>query len=133
MRSRILAVAGLVGVLAACGASKTPQAFDQRMTSFIGRPETELVASLGVPSRTYEAEGHRLLQWDFVQPPAGPAVYPSIGFGFGNFGWGSGWGVGSGVGLGLGGAAPPRGCSLVFETRAGLVQGFNRSGPGCVA
>jgi len=123
-------------ILGACS-SGSPQLFDQRMTSFVGRPETDLVAGLGVPSRTYEADGRRLLQWDFLQPNPGPAVYPSIGLGFGSFGFGrgggSGVGVGTGLGFGLGGASAPRACSVVFETRDGTVQGFNRNGDGCVA
>lgn len=127
-----------LALLGACGDSRTPQAFDQRMTSYVGRPEAELVAGLGVPTRTYESDGRRLLQWDFVQPASGPAVYPSIGLGFGSFGFGRGGGsaVGLGTGLGfgpLGGGASPRPCSVVFETRGGTVQGFNRNGPGCVA
>jgi hypothetical protein len=120
-------------LLGAC-ASRTPEAFDQRMTTYIGRPEADLVAGLGVPSRSYEADGRRLLQWDFVQQSSAPAIYPSIGLGFGSFGWGGrGVGVGTGVGAGLGGASPPRGCSVVFEVREGTVRGFNRNGPGCVA
>lgn len=137
LRIRFIPALGALALLGACGTSQTPQAFDQRMTSFIGRPEAELVAGLGVPTRTYEAEGRRLLQWDFVQPNPGPAVIPSIGLGVGGFsfgrGGGTGVGVGTGLGFPLGGAAPPRACSVVFETRGGVVQGFNRNGPGCVA
>jgi hypothetical protein len=132
LRIRSISRLAALALLGAC-ASRTPEAFDQRMTSFVGRPETELVAGLGVPSRTYEADGRRLLQWDFLQQNAGPAIYPSIGFGFGSFGRSSGVGVGTGLGMGFGGASPPRGCSVVFAIQEGLVQGFNRNGPGCVA
>jgi hypothetical protein len=116
---------------AAC-ASGSPEEFDRRMTAFVGRPEAELVSGLGVPNRTYEAEGRRLLQYEFTRPSASPAVYPSIGLGFGSFGWGSGVGVGTGLGFG-GYGAPPQTCAVVFETREGQVQGFNRRGEGCVA
>lgn len=120
-------------LLSACEA-RTPQAFDQQMATFVGRPEADLVASLGLPMRTYDTDSHRLLQWDFLQPSSRPAIYPSIGFGFGSFGFGGvGFGVGTGVGMALGGAAAPQGCSVIFEIRGGLVQGFDRSGPGCVA
>ena len=133
-----LIAAGMLGLLAACADSRTPQAFDQRMSGFVGRPEAELVAGLGVPSRTYDADGRRLLQWDFLQPSTSPAVYPSIGLGFGSFGFGRGGGSGVGVGTGLGfgplgGGGTPQGCSVVFETREGTVQGFTRNGPGCIA
>ncbi|TCZ54274.1 hypothetical protein [Roseicella aquatilis] len=137
LRSRSIPTLIALALLGACADTRTPQAFDQRMAGFVGRPEAELVAGLGVPSRTYEADGRRLLQWDFLQPNPGPALYPSIGLGFGSFGFGRGGGSGVGVGTGLGfpvgGAAPPRGCSVIFETRDGTVQSFNRNGPGCVA
>ena len=125
--------AAVLALLAACAPSRTPEAFDQRVEPWIGRPEGELVAGLGVPSRTYEAEGRRLLQYDILQPSPTPVVYPSIGLGFGSLGWGSGVGVGTGVGLGFGGPAPLQGCALVFEVREGIVQGYQRHGPGCVA
>jgi hypothetical protein len=133
LRIRSISRLAALALLSAC-ASRTPEAFDQRMTPYIGRPEAELVAGLGVPSRSYEADGRRLLQWDFIQQSSGPSIYPSIGLGFGSFGWGgSGVGVGTGLGVGLGGASAPQGCSVVFEVREGMVQGFNRNGPGCVA
>jgi hypothetical protein len=137
LRIRSIPSLAALALLGACGTSQTPQAFDQKMTTYVGKPEAELVAGLGVPTRTYEADGRRLLQWDFVQPSSAPAIYPSIGLGFGSFGFGrgggSGVGVGTGLGFGLGGAAPPRACSVVFEMREGTVQGFNRNGNGCVA
>lgn len=134
---RALLVLALM-LLGACADSRTPQAFDQRMAGFVGRPEADLVAGLGVPSRTYDADGRRLLQWDFLQPSTTPAVYPSIGLGFGSFGFGRGGGsavgVGTGLGFGpLGGGGVPQGCSVIFETRDGMVQSFNRNGPGCIA
>src|SRR3954469_13644082 len=102
LRLRIIPVLGTLALLGACGPTQTPQAFDQRMTSFIGQSEATLVAGLGVPTRTYEADGRRLLQWDFVQPNPGPALYPSIGLGFGGFNFGRGGGSAVGVGTGLG-------------------------------
>ncbi len=133
---RLLPVLSLLGAVAAGGvaacSSATPQAFDARMSGFVGRPEAEVVAALGVPSRTYEGDGRRLLQYEFARPSSAPAVYPSLGFGFGSWG-GGGFGVGTGLGLGFGGyAAPPDVCVLVFEAREGRITGFNRNGPGCV-
>jgi hypothetical protein len=138
LRIRSISSLAAFALLAACADSRTPQAFDQRMTGFIGKPEAELVAGLGVPSRSYDADGRRLLQWDFLQPSTTPAVYPSIGLGFGSFGFGRGGGsavgVGTGLGFGpLGGGGVPKGCSVIFETRDGTVQSFNRNGPGCIA
>ncbi len=104
------------------------------MSTFVGRPEADVIAGLGVPHRTYDGDGRRLLQYEFVRPSPAPAVFPSIGFGFGSGGWGSGWGVGTGLGLGLGGYGPPgHACVLIFESRDGRITSFSRNGPGCVA
>jgi hypothetical protein len=117
----------ILGLLAGC-ASTSPAEFDRRMTTYIGRPEADLIAGLGVPQRTYDGDGQRLLHYDLSRPSSTPSVWPSIGFGFGS----GGIGVGTGVGVGLGGYG--RGiepCVVVFESRDGQVQGFTRKGPGC--
>ena len=41
----------LASLLAGCAPTATVEAFDQRMTTYIGRSETELVGGLGVPSQ----------------------------------------------------------------------------------
>ena len=124
----------LLLLFATACASGSPEEFDRRMTAYVGRSEADLIAGMGVPNRSYEAEGRRLLQYDLAQPSSAPAVYPSIGLGFGSFGRSSGVGVGTGLGFGFGGSgAAPRICTLVFETRGGQVTGFDRRGDGCVA
>src|SRR5690349_11922448 len=121
----------LVALVAACSTG-SPEEFDRRMATWVGHPEGDVVAALGVPSRTYEGDGRRLLQYEFARPSSAPAIFPSIGLGFGTGGW-SGVGFGTGVGLGFGGyGAAPAGCLLVFEVREGRVTSFNRAGPGCV-
>jgi hypothetical protein len=131
-RTRRFSLALLLALPAACSTA-TPEAFDRRMATFVGRPEAEVVAGLGVPSRTYDGDGRRLLQYEFARPSSAPAVFPSIGLGFGSGRWGSGWGVGTGLGLGFGGyGVPPAVCVLVFESRDGQITTFNRNGPGCV-
>src|SRR5438105_4235630 len=120
-------LAGLILLLTAACSTGTVQEFDRRMTTYVGRPEADVVAGLGVPSRTYDGDGRRLLQYEFIQPSRSPAIMPGIGFGFG----GAGFGIGTGLGLGFGGR--PDGCALVFETREGRVTSFNRNGPGCVS
>ncbi len=119
-------------LLAACGSSGTTAEFDRRIGTYVGRPEADVVANLGVPSRTYEADGRRLLQYEFARPSSRPAVFPSIGLGFGSFG--GGVGVGTGLGFGLGGyGGGAEGCVLVLESREGRITSFNRNGPGCTA
>jgi len=108
--------------------------FDERMSTYVGRSELDLVSGLGVPSRVYDdPSGPRFLQYDFASPAPGPSVVPMLGFGFGSFG--SGVGVGTGLGLGFGAYGAPGwlDCSVTFELRDGRVLGFSRRGEGCTA
>ena len=135
-RSPLLAALPLVLAAAAATAcsNATPEAFDGRVATYVGRPEADVVTGLGVPSRTYEGDGRRLLQYEFARPSSSPVLVPSIGLGFGTGRWrGGGFGVGTGLGVGLGGYGAPAGCVLVFESREGRITGFTRNGPGCVA
>ena len=124
----------LASLGAGCASTDTVEAFDQRVSTYVGRSEADVVGGLGVPSRTYDdPSGRRVLQYDFTSPASSPAVFPSLGLGFGSFG--GGVGVGTGLGLGLGGFGQSSGqnCSLTFEVREGRVQSFNRRGDGCTA
>lgn len=134
---RLAACAIALTAAVGCTGGPTTEGFDQRMGSYVGRSEGDLVGSLGVPNRTYnDPTGRRLLQYDFADLSPTPSITPSIGFGIGGFGFGRGGGIGTGVGLGvgapLGGPAASR-CSAVFEVRGGSVSGFTRQGSGCVA
>lgn len=131
--SSVLLLLSLSTLALAAGCSTaTPAEFDRRTAAYVGRPESAVVAELGVPSRTYDGDGRRLLQYDFARPSSTPAIFPSIGLGVGRFG--RGVGVGTGLGLGFGGyAAGPDFCVLVLESRNGQITGFTRNGPGCVA
>ncbi|MGG5821294.1 hypothetical protein [Falsiroseomonas sp. HW251] len=112
--------------LAACAAP--PPAPDPN--AWIGRQEGDLVATLGVPSRVYEAEGRRFLAYDVAGAPA-PFLMPSIGIGGfrSSGGWGSASGIGTGLGLSFGsfgGASGP--CTTTFEVRQGIVATAGRAG-----
>lgn len=112
--------------LAACAA--TPPAPDP--AAWVGRPEGDLVAALGVPSRVYDAEGRRFLAYDAPGAPA-PFIMPSIGIGgfrtSGGWGGASGFGTGLGLSFGsLGGAGGP--CTTTFEVRQGVVASAGRTG-----
>jgi hypothetical protein len=114
--------------LAACAAepaSPTPNAW-------IGATELDLVTALGVPSRTYEAEGRRFLAYDETGSPA-PAIVPSFGFGMGSAsgGWGSGTAVGTGIGLSFGPYGGYGPCTTSFEIANGFVVAASRQPPGC--
>jgi hypothetical protein len=106
----------------------TREAFEARMAAFVGRPEGELVMALGVPARTYEADGRRFLQYESRR--AVPYLYPAYpaypGFGWHRFG-----------GFGYGPSAYPvyetRACDVTFVLRAGRVEGFTDRGDDCRA
>ena len=126
-----------LGILAGC-ARATPEAFNVQMASLVGRSEADLVAALGVPERTYEAEGRRFLQFEnrrLVSYPSAPFYGPGYGgFGCGGFG---GRRFGSAFGGYYGGGFAPtvetRACDVTFELRAGRVAGFTARGNDCVA
>jgi hypothetical protein len=124
----------LVSLIAGCAPTATVEAFDQRIGTYVGHPEAEVIRGLGVPNRTYDdPSGRRLLQYDFLSPATGPSVVPTLGLGFGSFG--GGVGIGTGLGLGFGSFGQPAllDCSVIFEIRDGRVQSFSRRGEGCTA
>ncbi len=106
--------------LAACAQGPT---LDQRLSTFIGRSEGDLVSTLGVPVRTYEAEGRRFLQFEqrrsvaIAGAPYYPGPYHSP--------WGPRWYA----------PAPPSyavvGCDITFALRDGRVESFTFRGEGC--
>ncbi len=51
------------------------------LQSFVGKPEAELVRALGVPTRTYDRDGHRFLAFDETSSQPVPIVAPYYGYG----------------------------------------------------
>ena len=123
-----------LGILTGC-AGATPEYFNARMASFVGRSEADLVATLGVPARTHEAEGRRFLQYEdrrIVTYPGDPFI--GAGFGYGGFrGRRLAPGFGGYYGGGFGPVVETRACDVTFELRAGRVTGFAARGNDCVA
>jgi hypothetical protein len=116
------AVLALPLLFAACATGPTLQ---QRLSTYVGRGEADLVAELGVPVRTYEAEGRRFLQYEqrrtvAISQPGyyGPAFGGPWGYRRGGY-----W------------PAPPTyavtGCDLTFALRDGRVESFTYRGEGC--
>jgi len=131
--ARVLLVAALPAAVAVagCASGSSAEEFDRRVSTYVGRSEADLIAGLGVPSRTYEADGRRLLQYDYARPSSAPVVYPSIGLGFGSWGGGSTFG-GLGLGFGFGGyGASIETCAVTFDVQEGRVRGFERRGDAC--
>lgn len=75
-----------VAVLAGCAPGVSRQAV---LNALVGQPETEALRVLGVPNRSFQANGHMFLAYDdrrLDYVPVGPAFSP---WGpFGGFGWG---------------------------------------------
>ncbi len=125
--TRIIVTAMAALSLSACA---TREGFDARQASLIGRSEAELVATLGVPARTHDAEGRRFLQYEDRRLVSyGGSPYGGFGYGFGR----RGYGLGVGFGGGYGPVVETRACDLTFEVRAGRVVGFSARGNACVA
>lgn len=113
---RFLLALPLALLLAAC---ETGPTLDQQLGTFIGRSEGDLVAALGVPTRTFETDGRRFLQFESRRTVFVPQPAPYFGP-FGPRYWG-----------------PPMerpvavGCDITFEMRDGRAQAFSYRGNGC--
>ena len=114
MRGRVLLSAA--AALAGCAVGPT---LEQRMLPFVGRSEGDLVAALGVPVRTYEADDRKFLTFEerrsFIV--AGDPFYYR---GYGRYGPYF---------------APPgyivRVCEITFTLRGGRAESFSARGDGC--
>ncbi|MEJ0047197.1 MAG: hypothetical protein WDN04_14605 [Rhodospirillales bacterium] len=93
-----------------------------------GKPETDLVRAMGVPTRTYDTGGHRFLAYsrskletipgDPDSAPGGAAVAGAAAGG----GWG-GWGYGLEL--------IQRDCETTFDLLKGTVQSWSLRGNDC--
>jgi hypothetical protein len=116
---RLLPLA-IPALLAACATGPT---LEQRLSTFVGRSEGDLVAALGVPNRTYEVEGRRFLQFEqrrsiaVSQPGFDRPFFGPYGYRYGYV------------------PAPPAyavvGCDITFALRGSRVESFNFRGEGC--
>jgi hypothetical protein len=90
----------------------TREGFERRMSAYVGGSEADLVASLGVPVRTYQVENRRFLQFERRRVLASSTP-----------GWGWGWGM----------DVETLDCSTTFEIANGRVESFTSRGNDCVA
>ena len=106
------------------GCARGPS-LNERLSTFVGVGEADLVSALGVPVRVHEAEGRRFLQFEqrrslTVAPP--PSFYYAPYYGP----WGPQFGYWPG---------PPSVvqlvCDVTFSLRQGRVEGFTTRGEGC--
>lgn len=119
-------VAALGAALAVAGCAVGPP-LEQRLLPFIGQTEGDLVAVLGVPERTYEADGRKFLTFEDKRSYI-VAGSPYLGRGYGRYGYGYGLGYGPFF-------SPPgyivRFCEITFAFRDGRAESFSFRGDGC--
>jgi hypothetical protein len=115
--------AALTGVGLLAGCVQPGPTLDQRLSTFINRPEGELIAQLGVPTRSYDADGRRFLQFESqstVLAPMDPyPYYPS----YGPWGMRRPW-------MNSPNYVVVR-CDMTFALRQGVVESFSFRGEGC--
>lgn len=116
---RRLLTLGLLLPLLGCMPAISPRhvAF---LNSLIGRSEADLVRAVGVPTRTYEAGGHKFLAYD----RGSRAIYPDP---VAPYPWGWGWGYGYGVFP----EVVDYHCETTFEIAEGRVLTWARRGNAC--
>jgi len=109
----------LIATLAGCSPPFNRPAF---LATFVGQPEDEVVRRLGVPSRTFEANGHKFLAYAEHRTDISTV---GIGFGFGGFdSFGTGFGYSPSQVI-------DRGCETTFEVVNGRVQTWSLRGNAC--
>jgi len=122
---RILALTLACLVLLA-GCAPTRQERLAELNKLVGKTEAEVVSALGVPTRTYEANGIRFVAYDERRLGLAPAtVYGGP--------WGGPWGAYGWYGGGF--VSYPvtveRTCETTFELAGGVVRAVALHGPGC--
>ncbi len=97
------------------------------LAQFIGVSETDLVRTLGVPTRTIDADSHHFLA--YVERTTD--VFPAYGWG-GNY-WNGYYGTFYGPPIygGLPQQVIERVCETTFELQGGKVQSFSLRGNAC--
>jgi hypothetical protein len=115
---RCLALIILAGTLAGCTNQLAVR--QAELNQWIGRPETELLTVMGVPDRTYEANGLKFLAYSDhrVEWLPGTPPYP-----YGPpFGW-------------YAGGIPPQAialsCDTTFTISSGVVRSYSLRGNAC--
>jgi hypothetical protein len=110
-----------VPLLAGC-ATGALQEREAVLGQLIGQSEAELVRQMGVPTRAFEADGHRFLAYLERRVDVIPGTGPWAPF------WGRRWGY-------YGPDFPPqvveRACETTFEIAGGKVQSFQLRGNAC--
>ena len=109
----------LCSLAAGAAGCATGPTLEQRMLPLVGRSEGDLVAALGVPVRTYEADNRKFLTFEERRSYI-VAGDPFLYRGYSRFGPYF---------------SPPgyivRVCEITFTLRGGQAEGFSTRGDGC--
>jgi hypothetical protein len=129
LQMRKAAILASVLAVSACAYPNPQHVAD--LNALIGKSETDLIRAQGVPSRTYDAGGHKFLAYTRSRIESVPGSPGFGGYGYGPY-WGGGWGGGWG---GWGGGFPPeviqRDCETTFEIANGTVLHWGFRGNAC--
>ena len=118
----IFAALTAVPLLAGC-TTPAPTAAPPAPGQLVGQSETDLVRQIGVPTRAFEADGHRFLAYLQRRVDVSPGTGPWAPF------WDR-WGGGS-YGPDVGPEVVDYICETTFEITGGKVQSFQRRGNAC--
>lgn len=139
MKKTLLSAVTASTALVALTGCEVP-ALQQRkvLDSMVGKNEVDVVRAFGVPSRSFQAQGHTFLAYvrNSVEYSGG-GWSGGAGWGWGGWGpgWGGGWGGGWGPGWGWGTSLPSTAynlnCQTSFELVNGRVVGWILRGDGC--
>ena len=108
--------------LLALSACAVGPGIDERLSTYIGRSELDLVSTLGVPTRSYETGGQKFLQYEENRTVALPG-------GFAGGPWGP-YGRGFYGGFSTTTYAPLQ-CDVTFALQGGRVSAYTFRGQGC--
>ncbi|WP_419729779.1 hypothetical protein [Lichenicola sp.] len=140
---KLQTIVPLAALLALSACEVPSPAQRKQLDSMIGRSETDLVRSFGVPTRTFSTDGHTFLAYvdnESSYSPGSPGL--GWGWGWGGWGWGGGgfgpggfgggWGGGyGGFGDGFGPSYYQSSCTTTFEVDGGRVASWKLRGDGC--
>ena len=116
----IVAALFVLPLLAAC-TRPPPMTRQEELQPLVGQSETDLVRRMGIPTRSFDVDGHRFLAYLERQVTVLPGQGPWEPF------W-SGWGY---HGPDIAPAIVDRVCETTFEVTAGRVQSYQLRGNAC--
>jgi hypothetical protein len=110
----------MLPLLLAAGCETGPS-LEARLAPLIGQRESAVIAAVGVPTRTYEADGLKYLQFETRRTTIYPGD-PYLGRSYGRFGPPV---------LAPGPILVTRACDMTFTLRNGVVESFALRGDDC--